>query len=77
MNHSPVVLLCAYALTAADATAQSRSAAWTLPSAEQLNAIYPEVESLYFDLHRTPELAVHEQQRQLSSPSAPDPWDMT
>jgi len=27
-----------------------------------LNAIYPEVEALYFDLHRTPELAMHEQQ---------------
>jgi amidohydrolase len=27
-----------------------------------VNAIYPEVESLYLDLHRYPELAMHEQQ---------------
>jgi len=43
-------------------TAQSNSALWTSPTAEQLNAIYPEVESLYLDLHRNPELAMHEQQ---------------
>jgi hippurate hydrolase len=42
--------------------AQSHSATWTTPSAEQVNAIYPEVKSLYLDLHRTPELAMHEQQ---------------
>ena len=62
MNHPVLVLLCACALTSIDATAQSKSAAWTAPSAEQLNAIYPEVESLYFDLHRTPELAMRERQ---------------
>ena len=33
-----------------------------LPSTEQVNAIYPEAESLYMDLHRNPELAFHEQQ---------------
>jgi hypothetical protein len=62
MNHPVLVLLCACAPTAIDATAQSKSAAWTAPSAEPLNAIYPELESLYFDLHRTPELAMREQQ---------------
>jgi len=62
MNQPALVLLCACVLTAVGATAQSKSAAWTTPPAEQLNAIYPEVESLYFDLHRTPELAMHEQQ---------------
>jgi metal-dependent amidase/aminoacylase/carboxypeptidase family protein len=62
MNHPALVLRCASALTAVDASAQSQSAVWTTPSAEQLNAIYPEVESLYFDLHRTPELAMREQQ---------------
>ena len=30
-------------------------------TADQVNAIYPEVEKLYFDLHRNPELAFHEQ----------------
>jgi amidohydrolase len=31
-------------------------------SAEQVAAIYPRVESLYMDLHKSPELAFHEQQ---------------
>ena len=62
MNNPALVLLCACALAAVDAAAQSKTTAWTTPSAEQLNAVYPEVESLYFDLHRTPELAMHEQQ---------------
>src|SRR5260370_28447320 len=62
MNHPALGLLCACMLTTVGATAQSKSAAWTTPSDEQLHAIYPEVESLYFDLHRTPELAMHEQQ---------------
>ena len=30
--------------------------------AEQIAAIYPEIESLYMDLHKSPELAFHEQQ---------------
>jgi hippurate hydrolase len=62
MNRHALGLLCAFVLTSADAAAQSSSAPWTTPSAEQLNAIYPEVELLYFDLHRAPELAMHEQQ---------------
>jgi amidohydrolase len=49
-------------LLTAGALAQTKSAAWTSPSTEQVNAIYPELESLYFDLHRSPELAMHEQQ---------------
>ncbi|HEY1262144.1 MAG TPA: amidohydrolase [Terriglobales bacterium] len=32
------------------------------PSPDQINKIYPEVESLYLDLHRNPELSQHEQQ---------------
>ena len=35
--------------------------AWT-PSAAQVDAAYPEVEALYLDLHRHPELSLHEQQ---------------
>jgi len=49
-------------LLVARTAAQTNPASWTTPSAEQVNAIYPEVESLYFDLHRSPELAMHEQQ---------------
>jgi metal-dependent amidase/aminoacylase/carboxypeptidase family protein len=29
--------------------------------AEQVNAIYPDIEKLYIDLHKNPELAFHEQ----------------
>ena len=44
---------------AASASAQTRGAvAVTLA---QVNAIYPDVEKLYIDLHRNPELAFHEQ----------------
>jgi len=31
------------------------------PSSQQVNAIYPDIEKLYIDLHRNPELAFHEQ----------------
>src|SRR6266852_5729532 len=49
-------------IAAAAAGAQKDSAASAVPSAEQVKAIYPEVEALYLDLHRNPELAFHEQQ---------------
>jgi metal-dependent amidase/aminoacylase/carboxypeptidase family protein len=62
MNRTIAALLSGYVLFASAASAQSRSGIWTTPSAEQVNAVYPEVESLYFDLHRAPELAMHEQQ---------------
>lgn len=35
--------------------------AWT-PSDAQIDAVYPEVETLYLDLHRHPELSLHEDQ---------------
>ncbi len=62
MNRRTLALLSGCVLLTASAAAQTRPVTWTTPSAEQVNAIYPEVESLYFDLHRTPELAMHEQQ---------------
>jgi hippurate hydrolase len=34
--------------------------AWSTPSPQQIDAIYAEVESLYLDLHRSPELAMQE-----------------
>lgn len=33
---------------------------WTTPSAAEINAIYPDIEALYIDLHRNPELAFQE-----------------
>jgi amidohydrolase len=62
MNRPILSLICGCVLLVARTAAQTNHAAWTTPSAEQVNAIYPEVESLYFDLHRSPELAMHEQQ---------------
>jgi len=47
---------------ATSASSQTKTTAWTTPSAAEINAVYPEVEALYFDLHQTPELAMHEQQ---------------
>jgi amidohydrolase len=48
-------------LISAAAAAQSVQPAPPV-SAEQMAAIYPGVESLYLDLHKSPELAFHEQQ---------------
>jgi len=62
MNRTISALISGCVLLAARTAAQTSHAPWTTPSAEEVNAIYPEVESLYFDLHRTPELAMHEQQ---------------
>lgn len=62
MNRIIAALLSGCILLAAIASAQRQSGIWTTPYAEQVNAVYPEVESLYLDLHRTPELAMHEQQ---------------
>jgi len=49
-------------LVASSAVTAERPTAWTAPSAEQVNAVYPEVEALYLDLHRNPELSLREQQ---------------
>lgn len=34
---------------------------WRAPSKEQIDGVYPQVESLYEDLHRNPELSLHEE----------------
>lgn len=54
-----VTLLCSCLSMAVGAGAQGKA---TMPSAEQVDAVYPEVEALYIDLHRNPELSLHEQQ---------------
>src|SRR6201993_2239485 len=33
---------------------------WRAPSAQQIDAIYPQMKTLYEDLHRNPELSLHE-----------------
>jgi hippurate hydrolase len=47
-------------LLALPAAPQSGASAWTTPSSAEIDAVYPDVEALYFDLHRNPELAFHE-----------------
>ena len=34
---------------------------WSAPSKEQIDKIYPQVEALYLDIHRNPELSLHEE----------------
>src|SRR6266446_7380368 len=36
--------------------------AWTTPTSAEVDAVYPDIESLYIDLHRNPELAFQEVQ---------------
>jgi hippurate hydrolase len=42
--------------------AQTGRTPWTTPSQAEVDAIYPDLESLYIDLHRNPELAFQETQ---------------
>lgn len=50
--------LCVFTIIAAAAAAQPREQA---PSAGEVNAVFPQQEVLYLDLHRHPELSLHEQ----------------
>ena len=60
MHRHIKVWLFAFLLVAAEACAQTSSA--TVPSANQVAAIYPKVDALYLDLHQHPELSMHEEQ---------------
>jgi hippurate hydrolase len=62
MKRRLVGLVGSCVLMAVGTAAQTKPTPWTAPSAEQVNAIYPEVEAFYLDLHRNPELSLHEQQ---------------
>lgn len=53
---SPLPYAVALACLAAGLSAQTR-APWTAPTAAEVDAIYPDVERLYIDLHQHPELA--------------------
>jgi len=56
MNRSTALiafLLYGNALFAADA--------WRAPTQQQLDALYPPIRALYEDLHRNPELSLHEE----------------
>ncbi len=48
------------ALATAALCAQADDSRWTAPTPSAIDAIYPDVEALYIDLHRNPELAFQE-----------------
>jgi hypothetical protein len=56
MRHQAVLLLI---LLASLRNGLSQPA-WTTPSQAEVDAIYPDVEALYIDLHQDPELAFQE-----------------
>ena len=62
MNRLMLLFLSASVFLCSPAKAQTTTTIWKTPSPEQVNSIYPDVESLYFDLHRSPELAFEEHQ---------------
>jgi amidohydrolase len=56
MARNSVVIAILLSLTASALAAD----AWRAPSSAQIDSVYPQVESLYEDLHRNPELSLHE-----------------
>ena len=52
----------AFMLVANPLSAQSGGAPWMTPTPAEIDAIYPDVEALYIDLHKNPELAFQETQ---------------
>ena len=58
MRYPAVVLLGLFAF-AGNGTSQT---AWTTPTSAEVDAVYPDIETLYIDLHRNPELAFQEVQ---------------
>jgi amidohydrolase len=62
MSHWLPSLAITVAIAAAVLSAQTGGAPWTTPTPAEIDAIYPDVEALYIDLHRNPELAFQETQ---------------
>ncbi len=54
---STAVLFCLWLTFAGNGRSQT---AWTTPSAAEIDAVYPDIEALYIDLHQHPELAFQE-----------------
>jgi amidohydrolase len=61
MKRPALFMAAAVLVINASALAQVSGGTPINPSSQQVNAIYPEIEKLYIDLHRNPELAFHEQ----------------
>jgi hippurate hydrolase len=58
MRYPAVVLLGLFAFAGNGAS----QTAWTTPTSAEVDAVYPDIETLYIDLHRNPELAFQEVQ---------------
>lgn len=58
MRYPAVVLLGLLAFAGSGAS----QTAWTTPTSAEVDAVYPDIETLYIDLHRNPELAFQEVQ---------------
>jgi len=63
MSQRRSTTVCCFAIVLATilASAQDRPR-WTTPSASEIDAIFPDVDALYIDLHRNPELSFQETQ---------------
>jgi amidohydrolase len=61
MKRLAAFVAIAVLVVTANVLAQVSGGTPIVPSSQQVNAIYPEIEKLYVDLHRNPELAFHEQ----------------
>jgi metal-dependent amidase/aminoacylase/carboxypeptidase family protein len=55
-------LFIIFALVAPSLSAQTGRSPWTTPTRAEVDAIYPDIEALYIDLHRNPELGFQETQ---------------
>ena len=55
MNHV-WILTITVAISSVALSAQTGSPPWTSPTLSEVDAIYPDVEALYIDLHQNPEL---------------------
>lgn len=62
MNRPLMIVLFVSLLGAYNVLGQSTSVPLKTATPDQLGAIFPEIESLYLDLHSNPELAMHEKQ---------------
>lgn len=51
-----------FVITSCTLSAQTGGTPWTTPTLAEVDAIYPDIEALYIDLHRNPELAFRETQ---------------
>ena len=56
------ILAITVAINVASLSAQTGGTPWTTPALAEVDAIYPDIDALYIDLHRNPELAFQETQ---------------